>query len=209
MVPLVPLDPADMPVCVAVAAELGAAVAEQFAIPVYLYEEAAQVPDRRRLETIRRGGFEGLSERMRTERWRPDFGLPSPHASAGASAIGARRPLVAYNVNLETDNLDIARRIARAVRASDGGLAAVKAIGVRTDQPDVVQVSINVVDYERTPLHVVFAAVQREADQLGVRICGSNIIGLVPAAALMAVATHQLQLAGFTMDRILECRLSR
>ena len=207
VVPLVPLDPADMPVCISVATELGAAVAERFDIPVYLY--AARVPDRRRLETIRRGGFEGLREKMRAETGRPDFGPPRPHPSAGASAIGARRMLIAYNVNLKTDDLDIARQIARAVRASDGGLAAVKAIGVRTDQPDVVQVSINLVDYERTSLHQVFESVQREADRLGVGIRDSEIVGLVPAAALVSAASRQLQLAGFTMDQILECRLVR
>jgi glutamate formiminotransferase len=209
VVPLVPLDPLDMPVCISVATELGAAIAEGFSIPVFLYEEAAQVPDRRRLETIRRGGFEGLRDKMRAEIWRPDFGPSTPHPSAGASAIGARRMLIAYNVNLETGDLDIARRIARAVRASNGGLAAVKAIGVRTAQPDVVQVSINLVDYERTSLHRVFESVQREADQLGVGIRGSEIVGLVPAAALLPAATRQLRLADFTMDQILECRLLR
>ena len=209
VVPLVPLDPADMPTCVSVAAELGAAVAERFDIPVYLYEYAARVPDRQQLETIRHGGFKGLTEKMRAETWHPDFGPSRPHPSAGASAIGARRVLIAYNVNLETHDLDIARRIARTVRASDGGLAAVKAIGVRTDQPDVVQVSINLVDYERTSLHRVFEAVQGEADRLGVGIRGCEIVGLVPAAALLAAATRQLQLTGFTMDRILECRLPR
>lgn len=209
VVPLVPLDPADMPVCISVATELGAAVAERFDIPVYLYEDAARVPDRRRLETIRRGGFEGLTTKMRAESWHPDFGPLRPHPSAGASAIGARRMLVAYNVNLQTDDLDIARRIARSVRASDGGLTAVKAIGVRTSQPDVVQVSINLVDYERTSLHQVFESVQREADRLGVSIRDSEIVGLVPAAALMSATTRQLQLTGFTTDQILECRLAR
>ena len=208
VVPLVPLDPADMPVCIAVASELGAAVAERFDIPVYLYEDAARVRDRRRLETIRRGGLEGLREKMRAQTWRPDFGPPMPHPSAGASAIGARRMLIAYNVNLKTADLDIARRIARAVRASDGGLAAVKAIGVRTGQPDVVQVSINLVDYERTSLDRVFESVQREADRLGVGIRDSEIVGLIPAAALLSAATRRLQLAGFTMDQILECRVS-
>ncbi len=208
VVPLVPLDPADMPVCIAMATELGAAVAERFNIPVYLYEDAARVEDRRRLETIRRGGFEGLREKMRARAWRPDFGPSWPHPSAGASAIGARRMLIAYNVNLKTDDLDIARRIARAVRASDGGLAAVKAIGVRTDQPDVVQVSINLVDYERTSLYRVFESVQREADRLGVGIRDSEIVGLIPAAALLSAATSRLQLSGFTMDQILECRLA-
>ena len=209
VVPFVPLNPADMPVCVSVATALGAAVAERFHIPVYLYEDASREPDRRRLETIRRGGFEGLAERMRADTWQPDFGPTSPHSSAGASAIGARRLLIAFNVNLETGALDIARRIARRVRASGGGLPAVKAIGVRTNRPGVVQVSINLVDYERTPLHRVVDAVAQEANRLGVAIRDTEIVGLVPAAALLLAATRQLQLEGFTMDRILECRLPR
>ena len=209
VVPLVPLDPADMPVCISVATALGAAVAERFDIPVYLYEDAARVPDRRRLETIRRGGFEGLPEKMRAESWHPDFGPLSPHPSAGASVIGARRLLIAYNVNLQTGDLGIAQRIARSVRASGGGLAAVKAIAVRTNQPDVVQVSINLVDHERTSLHRVLEWVQCEADRLGVGIRDSEIVGLVPAAALWSAATRQLRLTGFTTDQILECRLAR
>ncbi|HJN46436.1 MAG: glutamate formimidoyltransferase [Acidobacteria bacterium] len=209
VVPLVPLTPADMPVCVALATEVAAAVAERFDIPVYLYEDAARVPERRRLETIRHEGFEGLTNRMQTEIWRPDFGPAHPHPSAGASAVGARPMLVAYNVNLDTGDVAIARRIARAVRASDGGLPAVKAIGVRTAQPHVVQVSINLVDYERTPLDRVYEAVQREADRCGVVIRSSEIVGLVPAAALLPAATRQLQLEGFTMDQILTCRLPR
>ena len=209
VVPFVPLNPADMPVCVSVATELAAAVAERFHIPVYLYEDASREPDRRQLESIRRGGFEGLPERMRTDAWQPDFGPPSPHPSAGASAIGARHLLIAFNVNLETGDLDIARRIARMVRASDGGLVAVKAIGVRTTRPGVVQVSINLVDYERTPLDRVFDAVRREANRVGVAIRDTEIVGLVPAAALLSAATRQLHLQGFTMHRILECRLAR
>ena len=209
VVPLVPLDPADMPDCISVATQLGAAVAERLAVPVYLYADAARVPDRRQLETIRRGEFEGLTEKMRAETWRPDFGPHGPHPSAGATAIGARRILIAYNVNLQTDDVNIARRIARAVRASNGGLAAVKAIGVRTQQPDVVQVSINLVDHERTSLPAVFASVQREADRLGVTIRNSEIVGLAPAAALLSAATRQLHLEGFTRNQILECRLPR
>jgi glutamate formiminotransferase len=209
VVPLVPLNAADMPACVVAATELGASIAERFDIPVYLYAEAARVPERRQLEVIRRGGFEGLGDKLRANKWQPDFGPTRAHPSAGASAIGARPVLVAYNVNLETDDLDIARRIARTVRASNGGLAAVKAIGVRTMHPHVVQVSINLIDYEQTPLHRVFEAVQLAADSFGVRVHGSEIVGLVPAAALLPAARHQLHLDDFTMDQILTCRLPR
>ena len=207
VVPLVPLDPRDMPVCVSLATELAATVAERFSVPVYLYEEAARTPDRRRLEQIRRGGFEGLAEKMCTKGWLPDFGSARPHPTAGATAIGARRILIAFNINLATANLDIARRVARTVRASNGGLEAVKAIGVRTARPDVVQVAINLTNYERTPLHHVFQAVQREADRFGVGIQDSEIIGLVPAGALLSAATDALRLEHCTMDRVLECRV--
>ena len=209
VVPLVPLDPADLPVCISAAADLAAEVATRFDIPVYLYEDAARVSDRRRLEAIRGGGFEGLTEKMQTVPWRPDFGPAAPHPSAGASAIGARQILIAYNVNLETDDVAVARQIAQAVRASSGGLDAVKAIGVRTRWPGVVQVAINVVDHRRTPLHRVFEAVQREAARHGVAVRDSEIVGLAPADALLSAATHHLRLAGFTMDRVLECRLAR
>jgi glutamate formiminotransferase len=207
VVPLVPLDHDDMPVCIALATELGVTVAERFHVPVYLYEDAASNPNRRHLERIRRGEFEGLADKMKDPGWRPDFGPSAPHLSAGASVIGARRLLIAYNVNLETDDVGLARRIARHIRAANGGLPAVKAIGVRTDQPDVVQVSINLVDYHQTPLYRVFEAVKKEAAQDGVAIRSSEIVGLAPAAALLSAATHQLQLDGFTMDQLLDCRL--
>lgn len=205
--PFVPLDPADMPACVALAADLGEAVARRFDLPVYLYERAARTPDRRRLERIRRGGFENLAAKMRRPEWRPDFGPPAPHPTAGATAIGARPLLVAFNVNLDTGDVDVARCIARAVRASDGGLEAVKAMGVGTARPDVVQVSMNLVDFERTPLHEAFEAVRREAARHGVEVRDSEIIGLAPAAALVPAAARALRINGFTVRRVLDCRL--
>ena len=205
--PFVPLDPGGMPACAALAAEVGEAVARRFDLPVYLYEEAARTPDRRRLERIRRGGFENLAAKMRRPEWRPDFGPPTPHPTGGATAIGARRLLVAFNVNLDTEDIHVARRIARAVRASDGGLEAVKAIGVRTADPDVVQVSMNLVDFERTPLHDAFEAVRREAAGLGVEVRNSEIVGLAPAAALLPAAARALRIDGFTMRGVLDHRL--
>ena len=205
--PFVPLDATGMPACVALATELGEAVARRFELPVYLYERAARTPDRRRLELIRRGGFENLGAKMRRPEWRPDFGPAAPHPTGGATAIGARRLLVAFNVNLDTGDIDVARRIARAVRASDGGLEAVKAIGVRTDSPEVVQVSMNLVDFERTPLHEAFEAVRREASRLGVEVRNSEVVGLVPAAALLPTAARALRIDGFTLHRVLDHRL--
>ena len=205
--PFVPLDAAGMPACVALAAELGAEVARRFDLPVYLYEQAARIPERRRLELVRRGGFENLNARMMRPEWRPDFGPATPHPTGGATAIGARRLLVAFNVNLDTGDVDVARSIARAVRASDGGLDAVKAIGVRTERPDVVQVSMNLVDFERTPLHEAFEAVRREAARHGVEVRDSEVVGLVPAAALLPAAARALRIDGFSMHRVLDHRL--
>ena len=206
--PFVPLEASGMSACVALATELGEAVARRFDLPVYLYERAARTPDRRRLELIRRGGFESLGAKMRRPEWRPDFGPAAPHPTGGATAIGARRPLVAFNVNLDTGDLGVARRIARAVRTSGGGLDAVKAIGVRTESPEVVQVSMNLVDFERTPLHQAFEAVRREAARHGVEVRNSEVVGLVPAAALLPAAARALRIDGFTLRRVLEHSLT-
>ncbi len=207
VVPFVPLGAAGMPACVALAAEFGETVARRFDLPVYLYEQAARAPDRRKLERIRRGGFENLTAKMRDPAWCPDFGPAEPHPTGGATVIGARRLLVAFNVNLDTGDLDIARRVARAVRSSDGGLDAVKAIGVRTARPDVVQVSMNLVDFERTPLHRAFEAVREEAAAHGVAVRDSEIVGLAPAAALLPAAARALRLDGFAPRRVLDLRL--
>lgn len=209
VVPFTPLAPEDMPVCVDAAAALAEAVAARYDLPVYLYDAAARMPNRRRLEVIRRGQFEGLASKMREPAWRPDFGPTRPHPSAGATAVGARTALIAFNVNLQTANLDVARDIARHIRASNGGLPAVKAIGVRTADPEVVQVSTNVVDYQTTGLHAVFAAVEAEARRHDVTVLSSEIVGLAPAAALLSTAAHHLRLSDFTTNRILDYRLLR
>ena len=206
VVPFVPLAGTTMDACVSLARSTGAIVAERFGVPVYLYEEASSNPARKRLEDIRRGAFEGLKDKMSRPEWTPDFGPSHPHPSAGASVIGARRILIAYNVNLASDRLDIARAIARTVRQSSGGLPFVKAMGVRL-APDVVQVSMNLTNYEATPMHVVFDAVRREAERHGVRVRGSELIGLVPQAALRPGDETYLQLEGFTSSRILEHQL--
>lgn len=209
VVPLVPLAVADMGVCVSTATALAAAVAARFDMPVYLYGRAARVPEREQLEVVRRGEFEGLASKMSGHSWCPDFGPVRPHPSAGASAIGARKILIAFNVNLRTATLDIARQIARGIRASSGGLPAVKAIGVRTEDPEIVQVSINLVDHETTALHTVFAAVEDEARRRGIVVEGSEIVGLAPAGALLSTAAHCLGLPDVTMDQVLDWRLPR
>jgi glutamate formiminotransferase len=174
---------------------------------VFLYEEAASSPARRNLEDIRRGEFEGLSAKMGSPEWAPDFGPPRPHPAAGAIVIGARMPLIAFNINLATDRLDVAKAIAAAVRHSSGGFRFVKAMGVALEDRGLVQVSMNLTNYEKTPIFRVFEAVRREAARHGVAVRGSEIVGLVPGAALLAAAEYFLQLEDFTAEQVLENRL--
>jgi len=162
VVPFVPIEGVTMGDCVALAKAVGAAIAERFSVPVYLYEEAATDPARRNLEDIRRGGFEGLSAKMASPGWAPDFGARVPHPSAGATAVGARMPLIAYNVNLATDRLEVARQIAATIRASSGGYPHVKALGLRLEHRGIVQVSINLTNYQQTPIARVFERVKRK-----------------------------------------------
>ena len=193
--------------CVALAREVGAAAAARFEIPVFLYEEAATSPHRRNLEDVRRGQFEGLSEKMKDPAWAPDFGPTTPHASAGASVVGARMPLIAYNINLGTSDLEVARRVAKAIRHSSGGYRFVKAMGVMLEGRNVAQVSINMTDYKRTPLHRVFETVRFEAERQGVPVIGSEIVGLVPEDALLEAASHFLRLEAFTPSQVLERKI--
>lgn len=208
VVPFVPIEGVTMAECVALAREVAASVAERFGIPVYLYEEAASNPARRNLEDIRRGEFEGLAQKMASAGWAPDYGPAEPHPSAGASVVGARMPLVAYNINLATDRLDVAKKIAAAIRFSSGGYRFVKAMGVRLDDRDgIAQVSMNLTNYEKTPMFRVFDTVKREAARYGVAVLETEIVGLVPSAALIAAAEHYLQLERFSGDQILENKL--
>jgi glutamate formiminotransferase / 5-formyltetrahydrofolate cyclo-ligase len=207
VIPFVPIEGVTMAECVALARDVGAAIAERFRIPVYLYEEAATQPSRRNLEDIRRGEFEGLGAKMASGGWAPDFGPSTPHPSAGATVIGARMPLIAYNVNLNTDRLDVAKKIAAAIRHSSGGLRYVKAMGVRIEERNIAQVSMNLTNHEKTPIFRVFEMVKREAERYGVSILESEVVGLVPAAALTRAAEFYLQLEGFSDDQVLERKL--
>jgi glutamate formiminotransferase / 5-formyltetrahydrofolate cyclo-ligase len=207
VVPFVPIEAATMDDCVDLARATAQDVASRFGIPVYLYEEAASTPARRNLEDIRRGEFEGLAGKMAQPDWRPDFGPATPHPSAGAAVIGARMPLIAYNINLDTDRLDVAKKIAAAIRFSSGGLRFVKAMGIALDGRRIVQVSMNLTNHEKTPVFRVFEIVKREAARYGVAVLESEIVGLVPSAALLAAAQWYLQLDGFTTDQVLEQRL--
>ena len=207
VVPFVPIEGATMDDCVALAQEVGGAVAERFSVPVFLYEDASKDPARKNLEDIRRGEFEGLAAKMASPGWKPDFGPARPHESAGASVIGARMPLVAYNINLNTDRLDVAKKIATAIRHSSGGLRFVKAMGVMLEDRRIAQVSMNLTNYQKTPIFRVFEMVKREAERYGVTILESEIVGLVPSAALMSAAEYYLQVADFSASQVLENKL--
>ena len=207
VVPFIPLGETSMDACVTLARDVGHAVAERFTVPVFLYEAAATSAARRALEQVRQGQFEGLTEKLQRPDWQPDFGPRIPHASAGASAVGARGPLVAWNVNLNTPRLDIAVHVARAVRHSSGGLPCVKAIGLRLPDRPVTQVSMNLTDYRTTPMTTVMDRIREEAGRLGAAVLDSEIIGLVPEHALPDDPGTTLALTSFSPDQILERRL--
>ena len=206
VVPFVPLKDATMEQCVALAKETAALVAERFGVPVFLYEEAAATDERRSLADIRRGGVDGMARRMQQAAWRPDFGPSHPHPTAGATAIGARPILIAYNVNLASNRLGVAKRIAAAVRASSGGLPYVKALGIQLDH-GAVQVSMNLTNYKETSMMTAFDTIAREAAVDGVRILESEIVGLVPADALPNDPVRRLKLREQDVNRVIEARL--
>jgi glutamate formiminotransferase len=200
VVPFVPLEGATLDDCVTIARRTGEEVWKRFQVPVYFYEAAATSPERRALENCRLGGFEN-------PKMAPDLGGPALHPSAGACIIGARKLLIAFNVNLQTDDVRVAREIARKIRASSGGMPFVKALGLPLAGRGLAQVSMNLTDFEQTPLHEVFDAVRSEAAARGVAIAGSEIIGLMPKKALEDAAAHYLQCENFESGLVLENRL--
>ena len=208
VVPFVPIKGFSMRECVQAAKRLGHRVGAELEIPVFLYERAASHPDHAPLESVRRGGLEGLAFRMASDPdWTPDFGPSRPHRTAGAIVIGARPPLIAFNVNLASTDLGLAQAIAKSIRQSNGGFRHLKAIGVELASRGVVQVAMNLTDYEVTPLHVAFSAVETQAAQHGVAIAGSEIVGLVPQAAITEPARHALHLDRLDPAQILEARI--
>lgn len=209
VVPFVPLGDTTMREAIDLAHAVGHILADRWHIPVFFYEEAASRPSRARLEDIRRGEFEGLAEKMSHEDWMPDCGPSTPHSTAGATAVGARRALIAFNINLATDRLDIARQVAAAVRSSGGGLPFVKALGLPLADRGIVQVSMNLTNYAHTPIQTVFDRVVLEARKAGVPVVESELVGLIPAAALDSTTPEHLQLRNFSEDQILETRLAR
>lgn len=208
VIPFVPLEGSSMEECISVARTVGRQIGERWGIPVYLYEAAASRPDRRNLADVRRGGSDALAERIESEAGRPDFGPSRLHPTAGAVAVGARGFLVAYNVNLASDDLDAARSIARAVRGSNGGLRGVKALGVMLHSRGLAQVTMNLTDIGVTTVLDAFESVRAEAEQRGLRILESEIVGLVPRRALAGAATEDLLLTRPVEEVVLEDRVA-
>lgn len=209
VLPLIPLRNTSVEECVELAHRIGQRVGQELKIPIYLYEAAAQQTDRQNLAQVRTGEYEGLADKLQTPEGQPDYGPTEFNAQAGATAIGVRAPLIAFNVNLNTEDVSIAQKIAKAVRGSSGGYKYCKAMGLAVDGKPYSQVSMNMVNYEKTPLFRVFETIKEEASRYGVSIVESEIIGLTPNQALIDAAIHYLQLHEFNpQQQIIENRLS-
>ena len=204
VVPLVPIMGTTMKECVEYSKKLGKRIGDELKIPVYLYERSATKPERENLSNIRKGEFEGFFEKIKKPEWKPDFGPSQVHPTAGVTAVGAREFLIAFNVNLGTDNIDIANKIAKAVRHISGGFRYVKAIGVELKDKGMVQVSMNLTNYKKSPMFRVFEVIKREAERYGVPVVSSEIIGLIPLLALVESAAFYLQLEDFDVSKIIE-----
>ncbi len=207
VVPFVPIVNCTMNECIELARETGEEINRKFGIPVYLYEESARRPERANLADIRKGEYEGLKQEITDPARHPDIGEPKMHPTAGATVVGARKALIAYNVNLSTPDLKIAKEIAKRMRARTGGLTFVKALGVMLKERNIAQVSMNLTDFSKSAMYSVFEMVSMEARRYGVTPVGSEIVGLVPMDALVEVARYYLQLEGFKADQILESHL--
>lgn len=207
VVPFIPIRNVTMEEAVALSKEVGKEVAKRYNLPVFLYEKSASAPHRENLAAVRKGEFEGMAEKIKQPEWHPDFGLAERHPTAGTVAIGARMPLVAYNINLNTPSLEIAHDIAKKIRFIGGGLRYCKAMGVELKDRGITQVSINMTDYTRTSLYRAFELVRVEARRYGVSIVGSEIIGLVLMEALIDTASYYLGLENFSMEQVLEARM--
>mgnify|MGYP001348976097 CR=1 FL=1 len=206
VIPFTPVSNVSIGECKEVALEVAAEIGS-WGIPVYLYEDSATRPERRNLADIRKGQYEGFFEKIKSEEWKPDFGPQEMNVKSGATVVGARVPLVAFNVNLDTPDVEIADKIAKKVRYIGGGLRFVKAIGLKLEERNQTQVSMNLVNYEKTAVYQAFEMVKMEAKRYGVNVAGSEVIGTVPMKALLDAAEYYLQIEGFNVDQILEKRL--
>ena len=205
--PFIPIKDMTMEDAINIAKELGEEVAKKYEIPVFLYEQAATKPERENLATVRKGEYEGLDTKFEDENWAPDFGQAKKHPTAGAIAIGARRPLIAYNINLDTQDLNIASKIAKTIRFSSGGYRYIKAGPVEIPERKLTQVTMNLTDYTKTSMYRAFEAVKMEAKRYGVNVTGSEVVGLCPMEALIDVAGYYLGLENFSLDKVLETSL--
>ncbi|MGB9678751.1 MAG: glutamate formimidoyltransferase [Thermoanaerobacteraceae bacterium] len=207
VVPFIPVKETTIDECIEIANELAKKAGEELNIPIYLYEEAATNSDRKNLENIRRGEYEGFFNKIKNPEWKPDFGPQEMNPKSGVTAIGARNFLVAYNVNLDTDNIEIANKISKAIRFSNGGYRFVKAMGVELKERGIVQVSMNLTNFNKTPIYRVFETIKAEASRYGVNVLGSEIIGLIPARALYDVADYYLRIENFSESMVLENKI--
>jgi len=207
VVPFIPVRNISMTEAIDISKDVAKGVAVKYALPVILYEESATAPERRNLAVIRKGQFEKMAEKIKTPEWKPDFGPEEIHQTAGVTAMGARMPLVAFNVNLATDDMEIADAIAKNVRYLSGGLRYCKAIGISLKERGIVQVSMNMTDFTKTSLYRSFEMVRTEAKRYGVNVIGSEIVGLVPMEALIDTAVYYMGIEKFSMEQVLESRI--
>ncbi|MDK2846588.1 MAG: glutamate formiminotransferase / 5-formyltetrahydrofolate cyclo-ligase [Synergistales bacterium] len=207
VIPFTPISNITMEECVKLAHDFGKRFYEELGVPVYFYEEAALRPERKKLEVIRKGQYEALKEEIKNPERHPDVGEPKLHPTAGATVIGARKFLVAFNVNLNTTNLEIAKTIAKRVRASGGGFTAVKGIGLALEEKGLVQVSMNIVDADKTAIYRALEFIRMEAARWGVTINGTEVYGMIPAKAILDSAAYYMQIDDFDMNQVLELKL--
>lgn len=208
VIPFVPQMDMTVEECVALSKEVAQRIWEELRIPSFLYEDSASTPKRKNLAACRKGQFEGMPEKLLQPEWAPDFGERAVHPTAGITAIGARMPLIAFNVNLDTADVSIASRIAKAIRGSSGGFQYCKAIGILLEDRNIAQVSMNMVNYEGTPLYYAYEMIRVLAERYGVRILGSELVGLTPAKALVDCAEYYLKLENFhCREQVMEYHL--
>lgn len=206
VIPFIPIKNVTMDECIALSKEVAGTLYEKYGVPSFLYEKSASSSERENLANLRKGQFEGMAEKVKDPQWAPDFGT-AIHPSAGITAVGARMPLVAFNVNLNTNDLEVANKIAKNVRHLSGGLRYCKALGIALEDRGIVQISMNMTDFTKTPLYRAFELVRIEAQRYGVSIVGSEIIGLVPMDALIGTAEYYLGIENFSYDQVLEKRI--
>ncbi len=207
VVPFIPIRNMTVEETVELSKEVGKEIYERLNVPVFLYEDSASNEERRNLANIRRGQFEGMKDKIKEEKWTPDFGKNEIHPTAGVVAVGARLPLIAYNIDLDTTDVEIANKIAKAIRHSSGGFRYIKAGGVEIKERGITQVTMNITNYKKTPIYRVFETVKMEAKRYGVNVLGSEIVGLAPMDALIESTEYYLGLYGFDMTKVIESRL--